>query len=52
MTLKIHIGCSFDIKKGWERIQNYCQINNLKTLYIPITTVFKYDEYSSLQIGS
>jgi glycosyltransferase involved in cell wall biosynthesis len=36
----------------WERIQNYCQDNNLKTLYIPITTVFKYDEYSSLQIGS
>lgn len=28
----------------WERINIFCRRNNLKTLYIPITTVMKYSE--------
>jgi len=33
----------------WERINKYCIDNNLKTLYIPLTTVFKYDEAEILK---
>lgn len=32
----------------WERINLYCNQNNLKTLYMPITTVIKFDEATSL----
>lgn len=28
----------------WERIGSYCKQNNLKTLYIPLTTVMKFSE--------
>jgi Glycosyl transferase family 2 len=33
----------------WERINLYCKKNNLKTLYIPKTTVIKFDEASILK---
>jgi glycosyltransferase involved in cell wall biosynthesis len=33
----------------WERINRFCLSNDLKTLYIPITTVIKYDEAELLK---
>lgn len=33
----------------WERINNHCKQNSLKTLYIPLTTVLKYDEAELLK---
>lgn len=33
----------------WERINKFCSTNNLKTLYIPITTVLKYSEADLLK---
>jgi len=33
----------------WERINKFCIDNNLKTLYIPLTTVLKYDEEEMLK---
>lgn len=33
----------------WERINLHCRENNLKTLYIPVTTVIKFDEATILK---
>jgi len=33
----------------WERINLFCRQNNLKTIYVPITTVVKFDEASILK---
>ena len=33
----------------WQRINTYCRENNLKTLYIPVTTVVKFDEATILK---
>jgi glycosyltransferase involved in cell wall biosynthesis len=33
----------------WERINSYCKQNNLKTVYVPITTVIKFDEATILK---
>jgi|688.fasta_scaffold27798_2 glycosyltransferase involved in cell wall biosynthesis len=33
----------------WERINKYCVDNNLRTLYVPLTTVMKYDEAEMLK---
>jgi glycosyltransferase involved in cell wall biosynthesis len=33
----------------WERINLYCKEKNLKTVYVPVTTVIKFDEASILK---